>query len=80
MTEETSTLLRDGLTVMVIGMGFVFLFLTITVYCINLTSFVLQKINKFFPEAVSKESKNTRQRNNNEEAIAVAIAAAKRFS
>lgn len=79
MTEEILTLLRDGLTIMVIGMGFVFLFLTITVYCINLTSVVLQKINKFFPETVLEEPKKVRQ-NNNDEAIALAIAAAKRFS
>ena len=79
MTEETATLLRDGLTVMVIGMGFVFLFLTITVYCINLTSFVLRQINKFFPETIPEDAQKVRQ-NNTDEAIAIAIAAAKRFS
>ena len=41
-------LLEDGLIVMIIGMGTVFIFLTIMIWAMDLNGRVLQIINKFF--------------------------------
>ena len=48
-------LLEDGLIVMIIGMGTVFIFLTIMIWAMDLNGRVLQIINKFFPEEVPVE-------------------------
>ena len=79
MTNETITLIKDGGVIMALGMGFVFFFLTLTVFCINGMSFVLKKINKYFPEAII-EQQTTKKKKDDTAAIAVAIAAAKRAS
>ena len=51
------TLLKDGLIVMVIGMGTVYLFLTVMIWVMNLNNHVMKFINKFCPEEVPAEKK-----------------------
>ncbi|HEY5718561.1 MAG TPA: OadG family protein [Motiliproteus sp.] len=46
---ETSSLISQGLTLMVFGMGFVFVFLTLLVGATNLMSVL---VNRYLPEPV----------------------------
>ena len=68
-------LLEDGLIVMIIGMGTVFVFLSIMIFAMHLNGKVLQVLNKFFPEEIPVEKKPVQKSDNNEE-IALAIACA----
>ena len=43
-------LLKSGCLLMVLGMGTVYFFIIIMIYCMNLTQKALTVINKFFPE------------------------------
>lgn len=71
------TLLKDGVFVMVIGMGTVFVFLTIMIWVMQLNSKILLFVNKYFPEEVPVEKKSNRKVVKNEdEEIALAIACA----
>ena len=76
MTETMKALIADGVSIMFLGMGFVFFFLILTVYCIKGTSFLIQKLNKFFPEELPVQQ-TQKKKKNDDAAIAVAIAAAK---
>ena len=67
------SLLKEGLFVMIIGMGTVFVFLTVMILIMNLNSIFMQKVvNRFFPEEQPAEKKSQ----NNDEEIALAIACA----
>lgn len=68
-------LLEDGFFVMIIGMGTVFVFLSIMIFAMHLNGKVLQVLNKFFPEEIPVEKKPVQKSDNNEE-IALAIACA----
>ena len=68
-------LLEDGLIVMIIGMGTVFVFLSIMIFAMHLNGKVLQVLNKFFPDEIPVENKPVQKSDNNEE-IALAIACA----
>ena len=68
-------LLEDGFIVMIIGMGTVFVFLSIMLFAMHLNGKVLQVLNKFFPEEIPVEKKPVQKSDNNEE-IALAIACA----
>lgn len=72
------TLIKDGIFVMIIGMGTVFTFLTLMVIIMYLNSYVLKNIvNKYFPEEISAEKavvKKKESGNNEEVAAAVACA------
>ena len=68
-------LLEDGFIVMIIGMGTVFVFLSIVIFAMHLNGKVLQVLNKFFPEEIPVEKKPVQKSDNNEE-IALAIACA----
>ena len=68
-------LLEDGFIVMIIGMGKVFVFLSIMIFAMHLNGKVLQVLNKFFPEEIPVEKKPVQKSDNNEE-IALAIACA----
>ena len=46
------TLFKEGFVVMVIGMGTVFVFLTIMIWVMNVNSKVLKIVNKYFPEEI----------------------------
>ena len=74
-----SNALMDGLIIMVIGMGVVFLFLLILVFSMNgLYKFMLW-FNKFMPEPIDEpKTKKIRNNNNNDDdetLVAIAIAA-----
>ena len=69
-------ILSEGLVMMCIGMGTVLLFLCTLIIAMNVMSFCVAKLNKLFPEAVSAPAGNKAHVTSNDEAIAVAIAAA----
>ena len=78
MTENFWVLLEEGLILMAIGMGFVFAFLTIMVWVMDAMSWCVRQLNKIFPEEVEIIEKPGKRSNVSEdEAVAVAIAAAK---
>ncbi len=68
------SLLKDGIYVMCIGMGTVFMFLVVLILAMNINSKVLKIVNKYFPEEVSQ--KITSKQENNDEEIALAVACA----
>lgn len=68
-------ILSEGLVMMCIGMGTVLLFLCTLILAMNVMSFCVAKLNKLFPEAVAN-AKPAPVSTNNDDAIAVAIAAA----
>ncbi len=71
------TLLKEGFVVMVIGMGTVFVFLTIMIWVMNFNSKILKIVNKYFPEEIPVEKTATRKKaatNDDEIALAIAVA------
>ncbi len=71
--------LKEGFFIMVIGMGTVFMFLTIMVYSMNFSKKILDIVNRYFPEAEVNNGancKNSKKKCNNDAEIALAIAAA----
>lgn len=70
--------LENGLILLVMGMGFVLVFLTIMIISMYIMSKIVGYLNKIFPEAV-EEVKNTVKKasENVDEAIALAIAVVK---
>ena len=71
------TLLKEGCTLMVIGMGTVFLFLTVMILVMEINSRFIKILNKYFPEEIPQEKLGRKkQPSNNDDEIAVAIACA----
>lgn len=72
--------IQDGVVIMLIGMGVVFIFLTIMVFVMNWTSKLILKLNEIFPEEIEEEkpSKKTKRIDDSEVALAIAIACALR--
>ena len=68
-----TTLLSDGAFLMLIGMGTVFVFLTILMVAMNISKKVLNFIGKYFPEEVPQNN-IPKQTNKKDEEIAIAIA------
>ena len=67
---------ENGLVVMLTGMGFVLVFLTIMIFVMFAMSAVVKYLNKLFPEAVEEVKTTVKKATANvDEAIAVAIAA-----
>lgn len=70
-------LLYDGLFVMAIGMGMVFFFLTIMIFSMNISSYCLKIINKYFPEEIPEvKSSKQKKTSSKDDEIALAIACA----
>ena len=69
-------MLENGLIITVVGMGVVFLFLTLLVCCMDLMAKIIVVINKFMPE-VTEEAVPIKVNRTTEDDIAVAIAVAK---
>ncbi len=69
-------LLYDGLFVMAIGMGMVFLFLVIMIFAMKLMSFCMRILNKYFPEEIPETNVPRAKKSSNDEEIALAIACA----
>ena len=72
--------IQDGVVIMLIGMGVVFIFLTIMVFVMNWTSKLILKLNEIFPEEIEEEkpSKKQKRTDDSEVALAIAIACAQR--
>lgn len=72
--------IQDGVVIMLIGMGVVFIFLTIMVFVMDWTSKLILKLNEIFPEEIEEEkpSKKTKRIDDSEVALAIAIACAQR--
>lgn len=70
-------LLKEGCYVMAIGMGTVFLFLTLMIYSMNIMSKFIKWLGKYFPEEIieNKQNKKTIKKDEGAE-IALAIATA----
>jgi len=72
------TLIKDGLILLVIGMGFVLIFLSILIAVMTVTSRVVLYLNKIFPEEVETVKKAVKKTVANvDDAIALAIAASR---
>ena len=69
---------KDGLLLMVIGMGLVFFFLAIMICVMNINAKIINFLGKYFPEEVEEEQTLSKKKstNNNESEIALAIACA----
>ena len=77
MTELAMQNLQTGLTITIIGMLVVLAFLTLMIFVMNITSNVIQVLNKYFPEAqIEPQTKKKKVQKNNDDEIAVAIAVA----
>ena len=72
-------LLVEGLTIMAIGLGFVIVFLCVLIFSMGIMSKIVAYLNTLFPEVVeAAKVKNTDKASNDDnEAIALAIAVAK---
>ena len=72
------SLLKEGAIIMVIGMGTVFIFLTIMIFAMNINELVLKFIAKFFPEEISEVKTTSRKKDasSDDEEVALAIACA----
>ena len=69
---------KDGLLLMVIGMGFVFFFLAIMICVMFINAKIISFLGKYFPEAVEEEQTTSKKKTavNNDSEIALAIACA----
>lgn len=72
-------LFLEGLTTMAIGLGFVLLFLCLLIFAMIIMSKVIAYLNTIFPEVVDSTQIKTvkKQADNDDEAIALALAVAK---
>ena len=70
------TLFKQGLIIMVIGMGTVFFFLTIMICAMKINEYVLNFIEKYFPEELTEVKSSKPKNNTTDEEVAVVIAAA----
>ena len=77
MTEEIIVKLNDGVTMMLIGMGTVLTFLCLMIVAMNIMSWAVAQINKFFPEAVPQSANAVKKSVSGDDAeIAAAIISA----
>jgi sodium pump decarboxylase gamma subunit len=72
--------LKVGLLLMLIGMGFVFVFLSVMIFAMEINSKVLKIIAKFYSEEIQEDKSlpNKVGVKDNEIALAIACAVAKR--
>ncbi len=71
--------LNIGISLLIIGMSTVFIFLAIMIFAMNITAKIISTINKYFPEAIPEEEKNTQKKKQDDTSeIALAIAVAMR--
>jgi len=73
-------MLIDGLFVMAIGMGVVFIFLSVMIVVMNITAKVIALLNKYFPEQEPESEKTATSVLEQNDEIAVVIAAVRAFS
>lgn len=72
------TLLKEGLIIMIIGMGTVFTFLVVMIYAMDISASVLKFVAKFFPEEIPEEKSAAKKKaaSSSDEDVALAIACA----
>lgn len=70
-------LLKEGALIMLIGMGVVYLFITVMICFMQLSSKIMLFINKYFPEEIEEDIPTTKKKTTSDDAaIALAIACA----
>lgn len=69
-------LLMESTSVMLIGMGTVFLFLCVMIVVMHIMAAVIKKLNILFPEAVPQTAGKARKTSGDDSEIAAAIIAA----
>lgn len=72
---------KEGILLMIIGMGVVYFFISIMIVVMNLNSKILGFIGKYFPEKNEEDKPLPKKSNNNcdmEMALAIACAMAER--
>ncbi len=69
-------LLKAGCLIMIIGMGFVYFFITIMIFCMNINAKIMKVLAKFFPEEIEEEKFQPKKKTDNDAEIALAIACA----
>lgn len=72
-----TVLLKDGLFIMLLGVGFVLTFLCIMILGMIVMSKVIGFLNKLFPEQVFVTEKPSKRITTDDEAIAIALAVIK---
>ena len=70
------TLLKEGIIIMIIGMGTVFFFLTIMIYAMRINEHILKFVGKYFPEEIPEVKTVKKKTENSDDEIALAIACA----
>ena len=70
------TLLKEGIIIMVIGMGTVFFFLTIMIGAMNINEIGLKFVGKYLPEEVPEVKTTKKKVESSDDEIALAIACA----
>jgi oxaloacetate decarboxylase gamma subunit len=68
--------LKVGLLLMLIGMGFVFVFLSVMIFVMEINSKVLKFIAKFYPEEIQEDKPLPKKVGTKDDEIALAIACA----
>ena len=69
-------LFKEGIVITVLGMGTVFLFLTLMIFAMEINEFVMRFVNKFCPEEIPEVKTTQKKTDNKDDEIAVAIACA----
>ena len=67
-------MLKEGLIISFMGMGTVFFFLCIMIFVMSLMSKIIIKLNEIFPEAAKLVPQTVKVSDENETALAIAIA------
>lgn len=68
-------MLKEGLILMVVGMGTVYVFLIIMIYVMMVMEKLVIYLNKIMPEKVAETVKTVSNKKNGNQEVAVAIAA-----
>lgn len=69
-------ILKSGIMLMMLGMGTVYFFILLMIFCMNITTKALQIINKYFPEEIIEQKSNSAKKKTEDIEIAIAIACA----
>lgn len=69
-------LFKDGCLIMIIGMGFVFMFIQLMVWFMQINAKIISWINEKYPEIIEEDKYTSKKTNDNGAEIALAIACA----